>query len=319
MSDPSRAAARCLDAAKITDPQLRRDFETCRRLHVEHGRTYYLATALLPPAKRPYVWALYGFARFADELVDSLTKPEPRALVAWGSEFLESLDAGRCSGDQGGPVARAMLHTVWRWDIPRNHVEAFLASMRMDITETSYPTYADLARYMYGSAAVIGLQMLPVLEPLHPDAARHARLLGEAFQMSNFIRDVGEDLARGRTYLPTEDMTRFGVSRDDLMTGRRTGVVTPPVRDLLAFEIARTRDMYALAAPGISMLHPTSRDAIRCAFVLYGGILDAVERAGYRVLDRRVAVAVPRRLAVAVPALARARATRREQRRWHAA
>ena len=307
MSAPRRSAARSLDAAGITDPQLRADYELCRRLHAGHGRTYYLATALLPPAKRPYVWALYGFARFADEFVDSLTDPDPQALVAWGSAFLASLDAGR--GDD--PVARAMLHTMARWDIPRAHMEAFLASMQMDISETAYATYADLEHYMYGSAAVIGLQMLPVLEPVHPDATGHARLLGEAFQMSNFIRDVGEDLDRGRTYLPTEDMTRFGVTRDDLLTGRRTGVVTPAVRELLAFEVARTRGLYARAEPGIEMLHPTSRDAIRCAFVLYGGILGAVEKAGYRVLDQRVSVPVPRRLAVAVPALARARSARR--------
>jgi phytoene synthase len=234
--------------------------------------------------------------------------------------LLDQLDAGPGQLDQGDdPVARAMLHTMARWDIPREHVEAFLASMRMDITQAEYPTYADLEHYMYGSAAVIGLQMLPVLEPRHPAAAEHARLLGEAFQMSNFIRDVGEDLARGRTYLPTEDMARFGVTRTDLLDGRRDGVVTPAVRDLLAFEVQRTRYLYERAEPGIDMLHPTSRDAIRCAFVLYAGILGAVEKAGYRVLDQRVSVPVPRRLAVAVPALARARSARRAQRRWHAA
>lgn len=312
---PNRSAARCLDAAGITDPLLRADYETCRRLHAEHGRTYYLATALLPPAKRPYVWALYGFARFADEFVDSMTEPDPQALITWGNAFLGSLDRGR----GGDPVARAMLDTMARWDIPREHAEAFLASMRMDITRCEYPMYADLEHYMYGSAAVIGLQMLPVLEPQHRDAAEHARLLGEAFQMSNFIRDVGEDLDRGRTYLPTQDMTRFGVTRDDLFDGRRHGVLTSGVRDLLAFEVDRTRALYARAEPGIDMLHPTSRDAIRCAFVLYGGILGAVEKAGYRVLDRRVSVPLPRRLAVAVPALARARSARREQRGWRAA
>lgn len=312
---PSRPAARCLDAAGITDPLLRADYETCRRLHAEHGRTYYLATALLPPAKRPYVWALYGFARFADEFVDSLTQPDPDALLTWGNAFLRSLDRGR--GED--PVARAMLHTMGRWDVPRAHVEAFLSSMRMDITTTEYPTYADLEHYMYGSAAVIGLQMLPVLEPQHRHAAEHARLLGEAFQMSNFIRDVGEDLDRGRTYLPTQDMARFGVTRADLLDGRRHGVLTRDVRDLLAFEVDRTRALYERAEPGIDMLHPTSRDAIRCAFVLYGGILGAVAKAGYRVLDQRVSVPVPRRLAVAVPALARARSARRHERRWHAA
>ena len=107
---------------------------------------------------------------------------------------------------------------------------------------------------MYGSAAVIGLQMLPILEPLTPEAGARARALGEAFQMSNFIRDVGEDLKRGRVYLPQEDLDTFGVTRAALARGS----VTPLIRELLAFEIERTRAMYAFAEPGIDMLHPTS-------------------------------------------------------------
>jgi phytoene synthase len=208
-----------------------------------------------------------------------------------------------------------MLHTMRRWQIPRVHVEAFLESMRMDITVTGYPTYADLEHYMYGSAAVIGLQMLPILEPLTPEAAPRARALGEAFQMSNFIRDVGEDLRRGRVYLPQEDLDTFGVTREMLAGGR----ITPMVRELLRFEIERTRALYAFAEPGIAMLHPTSRDCLRTAFSLYGGILESVERSGYQVLTQRVAVPLSRRLTVAVPALARARAARREQRHWVAA
>jgi phytoene synthase len=174
---------------------------------------------------------------------------------------------------------------------------------------------------MYGSAAIIGLQMLPVLQPLpglEAQAAVHARLLGEAFQMSNFIRDVGEDLDRGRVYLPEEDLAAFGVTREDLLHGRRTGQLRGGVADLLRFEIERTRALYARAEPGIAMLHPTSRDSIRCAFDLYGGILGAVEDAGLAVLHQRVAVPLPRRLAVAGPALRRARAARAEQRRWRA-
>lgn len=302
-------SGRALDAAGITAPDLRRAYETCRRLHAEHGRTYYLATLLLPPAKRPYVWALYGFARYADEFVDSFTDPDPQRLVTWGDAFLDALDDGRPEDE----VGLAMADTMRRWDIPRAHVEAFLESMRLDITVTGYATYADLEHYMYGSAAVIGLQMLPILEPLTPEAAPRAQALGEAFQLANFIRDVGEDLRRGRVYLPQEDLDAFGVTRADLAAG----VVTAPVRELLAFEVDRTRRLYAQAEPGIAMLHPTSRDAIRTAFVLYGGILDAVEAADYAVLDRRVSVPLPRRMAVALPRLAAARATRARERRWH--
>lgn len=304
-----QVSERILDAAGITDPQLRTAYEACRKLNAEHGKTYYLASMLLPPAKRPHVWALYGFARHADEFVDSFTKPDPDALLSWGADFLDALAGGDRPGD---PTALAMINTMRRWAIPRAHVEAFLESMQMDITITSYQTYKDLEHYMYGSAAVIGLQMLPILEPVTPAAASRARALGEAFQMSNFIRDVGDDLKRGRVYLPQEDLDTFGVTREMLAAG----VVTPMIRELLAFEIERTRALYAFAEPGIEMLHPTSRDCIRTAFVLYSEILDAVERSGYQVLTQRIKVPLTRRLAVAVPAFRRARAARRAERRW---
>jgi phytoene synthase len=308
MQDAPMSVARSLDAAGITDPQLRAAYEQCRRLHAEHGRTYYLATLLLPPAKRPHVWALYSFARYADEFVDSLDTPDPQALLDWGAQFLQRIGDGTAQE----PIGRAMLHTMRRWSIPRAHVEAFLDSMRMDITVTGYPTYADLERYMYGSASVIGLQMLPILEPVGSGAGPRARALGEAFQMSNFIRDVAEDLERGRVYLPQEDLDAFGVTREAL----RPGPAHQQVRELLKFEIDRTRRLYAFAEPGIELLHPTSRDCVRTAFTLYGDILDEVERADYQVLDRRMAVPVRRRLSVALPAAARARRARRHERQW---
>ena len=170
--------------------------------------------------------------------------------------------------------------------------------MRMDLTVTGYPTYADLERYMYGSAAVIGLLMVPILEPVDDAAYLPARALGEAFQLTNFIRDVGEDLRRGRVYLPEEDLARFEVTRADL--ARPTP--NDRVKALLRFEIDRTRALYREAAPGIALLHPTSRDCVATALRLYGGILDAVERSGYDVLSTRVTVPVATRLRVAAPA-----------------
>jgi 15-cis-phytoene synthase len=301
--------ARDLDAAGISDPALRKSYELCRRLNSEHGKTYYLATLLLPPAKRPYVHALYGLARYADEFVDSLADPHPEALEPWGERLLADL----AHGTSDDPVGRAAVDTLRRWDIPVAHVEAFLASMAMDLRVTAYETYEDLRGYMYGSAAVIGLQMVPILEPLTPLAHDRARALGEAFQLTNFIRDVREDVQRGRIYLPLEDIERFGVSRADLALG----YPSDPIRELIRFEVERCREIYAYAAPGIGMLHPTSRDCVRTAFILYGGILDEVEKAGYDVLTSRVSVPLPRRLGVAVPGMARAARARRESARWH--
>jgi phytoene synthase len=179
--------------------------------------------------------------------------------------------------------------------------------MRMDLTVIGYPTYADLERYMYGSAAVIGLLMVPILEPVDDDAYPPARALGEAFQLTNFIRDVGEDLRRGRVYLPEEDLARFGVTRADLARPAPTA----EVKALLAFEIDRARSLYRQAEPGIRLLHPSSRDCVATAMRLYAGILDEIERHDYDVLRNRVTVPMRTRVRVAVPALVRARRARR--------
>jgi 15-cis-phytoene synthase len=307
---------RDLDAAGITDPALRASYSACRRLNAVHGKTYYLSTLLLPPAKRPHVHALYAFARYADEIVDDLASPLSTAqrgawLAALSDRFLTDLEAGRSTD----LICAAVVHTARRFAIPSALFEAFLWSMRHDLEVCAYATYADLEDYMYGSAAVIGLQMLPILGPLTDAAAGPARALGEAFQLTNFIRDVGEDLLRGRLYLPLENLEKFGVTRADLE--RR--VVSEPVRDLLRFEIERNRRLYRLAEEGIPMLEPTSRQCIRTALLLYSGILDEVERADYDVLTRRVRVPLRRRLAVAVPRYVSARRAWRVERSWRTA
>jgi len=268
-----------------------------------YGRTYYLATLLLPPARRPYVWALYGFARYADEIVDDVSAPagtRATRFEAWSAARLAEFESGH-SADE---IGRAALDTAQTWNIPVEHTAAFLASMRADLTVSHYETFDDLLGYMHGSAAVIGLQMLPLLRPADPRAAAEpARALGIAFQLTNFLRDVGEDLARGRLYLPAADLASFGVTREDLQAGRITGAV----RDLMAFQVERARAWYAAAAPGLEMLHPDSRPCIAAATRLYGGILDEIERDGYRVLDRRASVPLGTRVRVGGGAYLRAR------------
>lgn len=300
-----------LTSAGIDDPELRASYELCRRLAAEHGKTYYLATWLLPPAKRPHVWALYGFARWADEFVDSMANPDPEGLLVWGKQALDDL----VQGQSDDPVVKATAHTVRTLNLDVELFETFLASMRMDITVTAYPTFADLQHYTRGSAMVIGLMMLPVLGPLSPAATQPAEALGEAFQLTNFIRDVPEDLARGRVYLPQEDLDRYCVTRADLARG----VVTEPVRRLLAFEVDRTRALYDQARPGVALVEPASRPCLRTAIELYGGILDEVERAGYDVFHGRLAVPNRRRAAVALPAWISSLRTRRDAGRWHEA
>jgi phytoene synthase len=282
-----------LHAAGITDPVLQASYLRCRRLNAEHGKTYFLATRLLPAGKRPFVHALYGLARYADEIVDridvSLTADQRAGeLSRWSEKFLDD--------------------TAVRWSIPADHFEAFFHSMRMDLTVATYETYDDLIEYVYGSAAVIGLQMVPILEPTSKRAYDHARDLGIAFQLANFIRDVGEDLERGRIYLPLSELAGHGVGVDDVRSHR----VDDNWREALAEQIGRVRMLQARANPGIGMLDPASQPCIAAASELYCGIVDEVEANDYDVFSRRATVGWGRRIGVAGPAAVRAwRAARR--------
>jgi len=285
-----------LTAAGITDPDLRASYEECKRLNALHGKTYYLATLLLPKAKRPFVHALYGFARYADEIVDDLAselnvEEKAEVLSKWGNGVLADLKKGT-SQDH---VGRALIDTVNRFDIPHEHFEAFLHSMTMDLTVQEYESYDDLLEYVYGSAAVIGLEMVPILGPLHNDAFEAAKKLGIAFQLANFIRDVDEDLDRGRVYLPLKELGQFGVTREML----EERVLTPEIIEALKFQIARVRQLQAEAAAGIKMLEPTSRPCIEAASTLYCGIVDEVEKIGYDIFNHRAKTSTARRIRVA--------------------
>jgi phytoene synthase len=296
-----------LTAAGIVDPQLRKSYAECKKLNAQHGKTYYLATLLLPPGKRPFVHALYGFARYADEIVDdlasTLTEDEKSlALHKWGQGVLSDIKEGK-SHDH---IGAALVDTVNRFAIPINYFEAFLKSMTMDLTVTEYHTYEDLMEYVYGSAAVIGLQMVPILGALSPDAYIAAEKLGIAFQLANFIRDVGEDLDRGRVYLPITELQAHGVTREML----EERVLTPQIKSALKFQIARVRDLQEQATPGIKLLSPESRACIEAASELYCGIVDEVEKIDYQIFRKRAKTSTRRRIKVALPAYLRARRAR---------
>jgi phytoene synthase len=279
-------------------------YERCRVLHKRHGRTYYLATRLLPRWKRRHVHALYGFTRYADEIVDrtgELPAAERAAqLTAWSDRFV----AGLHGAPVGDPLLPAVLHTIAVFDLDPADFASFLHSMAMDLTVTSYATYDDLLDYMEGSAAVIGTMMLPILGSTDPAAAREpARQLGLAFQLTNFIRDVAEDLDRGRTYLPDEHLDAFGVTPDDLLEARMRGAATPAIKSLIRYEISRADEHYAAAAPGIPLLNRGSQACMRTAYELYGGILDEVIAADFDVFGRRALVPNRRRATVALRSL----------------
>ena len=276
--------------------QLNASYAECKRLNSLHGKTYYLATLLLPKEKRKYVHALYGFARYADEIVDDLestltSTEKAAALNNWGSSILADLK----SGHSEDAIGRALIDTVTRFNIPLAHFEAFLHSMTMDLTVQEYQSYDDLMEYVYGSAAVIGLEMVPVLGALDEGAYECAKKLGIAFQLANFIRDVGEDLERGRIYLPIQELAEHGVTREML----EAKILTPQIISALKFQIERVRQLQREATPGIAMLAASSRPCIEAASELYCGIVDEVEKIGYDIFNKRAKTSTARRLRVA--------------------
>lgn len=295
-----------LVAAGILDSELQKSYSECKRLNALHGKTYYLATLLLPKNKRPFVHALYGFARYADEIVDNfdsnLSNSQRRSeLEQWSFQMLNDLKTGTSTDH----VGRALVDTVNRFDIPIAYFEAFLHSMAMDLDVVEYANFDALSEYVYGSAAVIGLQMVEILgmkKGEEENTRKAAEKLGIAFQLANFIRDVGEDLERGRIYLPMDELAAFNINRE--MLERK--IVTPQLKLALKDQIERVRKLQSEANAGIKNLSPDSRPCIEAASELYCGIVDEVEKIDFQIFNKRAKTSTLRRIRVALPAWLRA-------------
>jgi phytoene synthase len=274
------------------DPTLRAGYRKCARLTWRHGTTYFWGALLLRRERRRHVYAVYALCRLADDLVDL---PDGALRQVQGTDagvrlqaFADRFRADLAAGGSDDPVLAAVVHTARKCRIDPECFDRFFGAMAMDLTTSSYETWQDLCGYMEGSAAVIGEMMLPVLEPTDPAAREPARSLGLAFQLTNFLRDIDEDLDRGRVYVPQEDLRRFGVD----ITERR---VTPEWKAFLAYEIDRNRALYEFADTGIALLPPRSARCVGAARVLYAQILDRIERADYDVFTRRARVPTARK------------------------
>ena len=262
----------------------------CHDLTRAYGTTYYWGTRFLDAEQRADVHAIYALCRLADDIVDEpgaahlrgLDLPDAQAgpeqrLDAFERRFYEAWERG---GDDV-PVFDAIADTVTRLQLPRDCFTRFFHAMRLDLTRTTWASWPELRDgYMEGSAAVVGEMMLPVLRPRDPAALHPARTLGLAFQLTNFLRDVGEDLDRGRVYLPADELTAHGA--DPWL--RR---VTPQWRSFLAAQIDRNRELYRLAEPGVAMLPPASARCVGAALSMYAAILTRIEEADYDVFSTR--------------------------------
>lgn len=305
-----------LDAAGVDDPAVRQAYRQCRGLNAQHGRTFFLATRLLAPEQRPAVHALYGFARRADDILDDfddsrgLAEREER-LQHLATQLRACLVGGTEHADD--PVLTAVVHSANRYGITWELFDDFLASMRMDLTVTDYPNRSALEKYMYGSAEVIGLQVLPVLGTVtrSDEAAPYAAALGKAFQLTNFLRDINEDLRRGRVYLPADELAAHDVDRE-LLTWCQTRQRTDPrVRAALVEQHAITRGTYDYARQGISLLDPRSRPCVAAALTLYSEILRRIEDIDFEVFRERATVGTGRRIRVATTGVVKAWRARR--------
>jgi phytoene synthase len=282
-------------AAPVAPPtriDLERSYALCRENARVHSKTFYFASLFLSYEKRRAIWAAYAFCRIADDYVDTLSPPAQRlaALDAWEHELREAY-AGRAQH----PHLIAFADAAERFSIPIEPALDLLRGARRDITIRRYQTYDELREYCYLVASTVGLLTAPILG-YREGALEYGIALGRAMQMTNILRDVGEDARMDRVYLPAEDLRRFGCSEENILNG----VLDDGFVALMKFQIERVRGMYAEAEPGIALLSPESRYTVRLALSLYRRILDRIEHNGYDVFSRRAFVPIRTKLSVAL-------------------
>jgi len=264
-------------------PELRAAYATCREITSVASKTFYLASLFLNPERRRAVWAVYAVCRTADDIVDRTAPPAERlaAIDALERKLLDAL-----SGNASEPIFLAYADAAARYDIPLDPALALLRGARMDVTVRRYATFEELCDYCYLVASTVGLLVSPILGFASPEALEYGITLGRAMQLTNILRDVGEDALMGRIYLPAEDLQRFGYPEQAIFEG----VVDEPFTEMMRFQIERVRALYAQAEPGIALLAPESRYTVKLALSLYSRILRSIEQNRYDVFTKRAYV-----------------------------
>ena len=267
---------------------LREDYARCASITRRSSSNFYYAFMLLPAERRHALYSVYAFCRFVDDIADSESVGRPAELLARWREELERV----FNGSPTHPISRALAHNVRRFAIPRRYFEDIIDGVEMDLGRTRYAAFEELRLYCYRVASAVGLVCIEIFGYRNPRAREYAEHLGIAFQLTNIIRDLSEDAARGRIYLPLEDLARFGVSEDDILHG----VDTLELRRLLEYEVERARSFYAQAA---SALPAEDRAAMVCAEAMrsiYHALLERIASNGCGVIGRRYRLSTPRKL-----------------------
>jgi phytoene synthase len=262
------------------------DWGACAAIAAEHGRTFYLASRLLPPPRRRAILATYAYCRTADDIVDKADAFGPDAALKALDRWEQQLDAPT------DPVARAFAVARAEYAVPVEPVRELLVGIRMDLDVSRYASWPDLQRYCHLVAGTVGLMVAPILGCRNKSALEHATILGIAMQLTNILRDVAEDGRNGRLYLPLDEVAAFGCDPESIVAG----VGGPGFPDLMALQIRRARALYARAEAGMSALCPSGRLTATAASRLYSKILDEIEMLNYDVFSRRAHVSTGRKV-----------------------
>lgn len=268
---------------------LRAAYRCCEAMTYEHSRTFYLASSLLPYEKRLATRALYAFCRVTDDIVDRTTASSTDRLIAlrrWEAQVMSD----QPPPDQ--PVCLAWADAQARFNVPRGYAKQLIDGVARDVYQTRYRTFDELADYAYGVASTVGLMSMHIVGFVGEEALPYAIRLGVALQLTNILRDVGEDWRNGRCYLPQEELAAYGIDEEAFAAQH----VDERWRAFMDFQITRNRQLYAESQPGIAMLERSGRFAIAAAADLYQAILTNIETHNYDVFSRRAALSATRKL-----------------------
>lgn len=281
------------------------DFEVARQLHKKHGKSYYFATQLFPAPTRLATYALYGFFRVPDEIVDNSTISDASEVAAVRKQLCDWRDEWQkaySDGDHSEPILRVTSYIFHRYNIPFSYSEHFLEAMMTDLDKATYADYTELEKYMYGSAAVVGLMMTYVVGFSEFRALEYAAKLGYAMQLTNFLRDIDEDYTlRRRVYFPQDELAAYNLSTQDIAERR----FDERFKHFVQFQSERCHQFYFEAENGIALLEPSGRLPVRVASSLYRAILDKIDAQGCNVFAGRARTSLPEKIFLTAQAVRR--------------
>lgn len=273
-----------------------RSYAWCEQVARKQARNFYPAFRFLPPPQRRAMCALYAFLRVSDDLADETGEVEAkrRTLVRWREQLHEMM-----AGEYSHPLHPAFHDTIRRYDMPVAHLDAAIKGVAMDLDRTEYQTFAELKDYCYHVASVVGLSCLHIWEAASAAAVQPAISAGIAFQMTNILRDLREDAERQRIYLPCEDLERFGYGAEEL----RQGILNDCFRELMRFQVDRTRGYYDEARTLLPLLPPAGRAVFQMMMQTYRALLEEIVQRNFDVFRERVRIPGWRKLGLALRAI----------------